>query len=563
MKRIRRIVSVVAAVCLAGAVVSCGGTSVGSGSGTVAESTIGGSEYESPEESMNESGAAGEEDTMTVSGMTIPSVGQAADIEKFESEVDLPSGSHDNSAHDEGIVLCPYYTVSVGQTSVPCYSVRTALGLHNFAYIDVTDAKFPFTVTVTAKVNYEKADVLPGYRGSSAKIEGKKISVSIGAFGDSTIVFDEKQEYALTLFVREEENFTPSEGYTVQKIAPGVHDETITFEKEKSVLCFEPGVHYLRHNVSMKNDTVVYVAKGAYIVATMPSVENEKPTQNPDWAGMTRWESLFTADGKTNVALCGAGVIDYSRLGWHARGGMAFDRCDGVTVSGVTLINTTEWTATIIRSENITIDGAILFAYRQNSDGFAIADSGHALVKNCFARSGDDLFEVKSMYSSDSCNVEIKDIVFENCTGWPDKARGMGIIHESVRDMTGIVFRRCSIGFATATWQDQLGALVVILANNARVSDVSFEDIEIFYEKGYPINVTLYEDSEATIDGLSFRNIRIREGQAIRIRNDSSVGRIGTISFSEIERGGETVKSFARLNVSLSGVDRSVVGFAR
>lgn len=538
-----------------------GGNSTGSSeTGGSSENSESDTDSDASSDSGSDTGSdesSGGKNELMIDGMKIPSVAASGNVEKFESEVDLSSGEHNNAAQTEGIIKSPYYAITFGEKTIPCYSTRTSLGLHNFAYLDVTQGELPCEVTIKTKVQYQTADILPTYRNSSAEISGKEVKVTISEYHDTTIVFDEKKDYALTLFVRKNAETEIPEGYIVQEIEQGVHDEELEFKKSRTAMVFKPGIHFLRHKVELLDDTMVVIERGAYIVATMPTPDTETPQANPDWANKVRYKALFTASGKKNVKICGMGVIDYSRLDWHARGGIYFDDCDGVNLSGVTLINTPEWTFTAIRCENITVDGAILFAYRQNSDGFAIVDSAHASIKNCFARSGDDLFEVKSMHSSASCDINIEDIVFENCSGWPDKARGMGIIYESVRDMKNITFRNCSIGFASATWQDQLGAFVVILAGDANVSDVTFDDVEVYSAKGYPINVTLYDSSSAVITGLKFRNVRIRDGQAIRLRNDSSDGVINKITFSEIYREGKKVSSNAKLNVSYSNVSKT------
>ena len=83
----------------------------------------------------------------------------------------------------------------------------------------------------------------------------------------------------------------------------------------------------------------------------------------------------------------------------------------------------------------------MLLGYRQNSDGICVEDSRAVLVRDCFVRTGDDCFEIKSRYGN--CTIPIEDITFDNCNAWPDKARGIGIICETRRDVTDIHFINC------------------------------------------------------------------------------------------------------------------------
>lgn len=74
---------------------------------------------------------------------------------------------------------------------------------------------------------------------------------------------------------------------------------------------------------------------------------------------------------------------------------------------------------TVTLSSNVTVRDVIIFGYRQNSDGIAMVDTQHALIEDCFIRSGDDLFEVKSMYSDSPSGGN--DIVYRNCVAWADQ----------------------------------------------------------------------------------------------------------------------------------------------
>jgi len=283
----------------------------------------------------------------------------------------------------------------------------------------------------------------------------------------------------------------------------------------------------------------------------------EDPWLDPDWAGMTRWNALFQGDYVSNVRISGRGIIDLSRLDWHARSAIRFDSSDNITVEGVTLNNSPEWTVYFTQCEDIHVEEVLLFGYRQNSDGICMTDCRNTLTKNCFARSGDDLFEVKSMYGD--CTIPIENIRFEGCQAWPDKARGLGIIAESQRDMRDIHFVDCSVGFASAEWMDALGSVVVYLTGKAHVDDVHFENIEIYHSTKYPINVTLESGSTAVIENVYFENIDIRGGKAVRVANNSESGVIRALWFDDCTRNGNAITDDGKLSVKLTGVDRAII----
>ncbi len=479
------------------------------------------------------------------------------DLDKFIAEVDYPDGEHDNEAKEVGTIISPYFTMTVNDTAVDCYAVRTTYGAHSFAMIDAKDASFPLEIDLGVTTDFRKVTVLPEHYGVKAKVTDGGAKTTIENYGNYTFVLDGDKTHAITLFIRVDEAYEAPEGYEVIKVAPGVHNEQLAFTGEKQVMYFEAGTHELKYNVEFKNNTEVYLERGAFIYATMPD-RQEKPFLDPAWSGKTRWHALFHGEGVSNVRISGHGYVDMSHLDWHARSVVQFNESKNVTVDGITMNNSPEWTMYFTQCEDITVTDVMLFGYRQNSDGIAIVDSRNTLVKDCFARSGDDLFEVKSMYGG--CTVKIENIVFDNCNAWPDKARGLGIIAETVRDMTDITFKNCSVGFASATWMEDLGGLVIYTEGPAKITNVTFENIEVYESDKYPINVTIADKSKAQIDGLTFKNIMIGGKNKVRICNRSTVGgAINGISFENCLRGNKEVTSSRVLNTSVENVNESKI----
>ena len=481
-------------------------------------------------------------------------------LTQFVTEVDNADGSHNNNALVRGAIISPYFTATINGVEVPCYSVRTSRGAHTFVQIDATDESFPLSVQITSKFDAEEYKVMPLSYGVSAQVNGRSVYTEIPSYGNYTLVPDDDITHALTVFVRAYEEYTAPEGYEVIKIAPGVHDEIIEYTAEKQVLYFEPGVHELRYAINFKSNTELYLAPGAHIIATMPDASMETPLQQTDWAGMTRWRALFQGQYVSNVRISGRGFVDLTKLDWHARSAIQFDQCQNITVEGVTLNNAAEWTLYFTQSKDIVVNEVLLFGYRQNSDGIAIVDSANALVKNCFARAGDDLFEVKSMYGN--CQIKIENIVFENNNAWPDKCRGMGIIYESQRDISDVHFIGGSVAFAPADWMDDLGALIIFLNDKATLSNITFEGVEVYSSVKYPINVSMNENASAQIKDVTFKDITIYCDTELKIENRSqNGGKIEGVKFIDCVRGGEVVNDKKGLKLRIVGVDESVVSY--
>lgn len=488
--------------------------------------------------------------------ITFDEIKAAEDLDKFIAEVDYADGTHDNEAKEVGAITSPYFTMTVNDTPVDCYAVRTTYGAHSFAMIDAKDASFPLEIELGTE-DFNKIIVLPAHYGVKAASADGGATATIEDYGNYTFVLNDDKTKAITLFVRAEETYEAPEGYEVIRIAPGVHNEQLTFTGEKQVMYFEAGTHEIKYNINFKNNTEVYLERGAYLYATMPDME-EEPFLNPAWSGKIRWHALFQGDGVSNVRISGRGLVDMSRLDWHARSVIRFDQSSNVTVDGITMNNSPEWTVYFTQCEDITVTDVMLFGYRQNSDGICMVDSRNTLVKDCFARSGDDLFEVKSMYGA--CKIKIENVVFDNCNAWPDKARGIGIIAETVRDMTDITFKNCSIGFASAEWMEDLGGLVVYTTGAAKITNVIFDNIEIYDSAKYPINVTIDGSSKAKIEGLTFKNIRIEGSRKVRLCNRSTVGgSIDGVTFEYCSRNGKEATSARVLSMSVENVDEAKI----
>ena len=489
--------------------------------------------------------------------VSLEGIKAAEDLKRFIAEVDYADGTHNNEAKEIGLVLSPYFTMTASGATVPCYAARTAIGAHSFAMIDVEEDAFPLELSVSVQGRFQSVVILPERHGVEAKTAEASFLASVDGFGDYTFVLDDDRTKALTVLIRREEPYEPPAGYDVVRIAPGLHEKKIGFTGEKQVLFFEAGVHKLKYNITFLNNTEVHLERGALICAVMP--DREEPLfQDPDWAGQPCWYALFQGKGVTNVRISGHGMVDLSRLDWHARLFVWLDASRNIAIDGLSCNNCPEWAVHISQCEDVTVSDALLIGYRQNSDGICIEDSRNVLVRDCFARSGDDLFEVKSRYGA--CTIPIENIVFENCTAWPDKARGIGIICETKRDMKDITFKDCSVGFASAAWMEDLGALVVYAENDAHIEDVTFENIEIHQASKYPINVTLGNESRARIDGLVFRGIEIRNADRIRICNRSTAGgSIGSVAFEACSRRGQVVADEETLQLSVTNVDGEVI----
>lgn len=460
-------------------------------------------------------------------------------------------GNWVNVAHDNGLIVSPYYSVRYPKGTASTFATRTTYGAHSFALFNADIEEYPLSVTISSKTGKAiRSASLIGNRSLTPSVSDNVIRLSIQEPGNYTILPNDSTEEAITIFAYAHEKFVAPTGYAVIEKDPGNHG-TIRFGQEKIALVLKKGVHRI-DRIEFTSNTMLYFEDGCQIEAKNASGSDETPLLDPDWAGMKRYQAFLHAKNATNIKIQGHAFIDLSKLDWHMRLGAYFEGCSHLDLEGFILNNAPEWTMHLMHCDHSSIRNCGIFGYRQNSDGFAIVDSNDVTVEDCFARSGDDLFEVKTM--DPNLSNEVKNIRFERCVGWPDKCRGFGIIHETQRNISDVTFSDIKVVNAPADWMDALGALVVIVAGNASISNIRFEDVDIHSCSFYPINLTLAEESASgTISGITFSNIKIPNGNAIRLKNASSSGTLENIHFSNIFRSGSKATNESQLKLSKSG----------
>jgi hypothetical protein len=152
-------------------------------------------------------------------------------------------------------------------------------------------------------------------------------------------------------------------------------------QSDTNVIYFRPGVHDLGP-IQLQNNQTLYLAGGAIVRSTIPA--GEKPTVEKDWAGCKCYRNLIEANNVTNITIRGRGVLDLSRLPWHARTAIVLGHCDNVLVEGITLLDAPCWGVAMFGSRHVTVRNVKQICRRENSDGIDICNSRDVLVTDCF-----------------------------------------------------------------------------------------------------------------------------------------------------------------------------------
>ena len=444
------------------------------------------------------------------------------------------------------LVISPYYSLTVNGEEVPVYATVVYVGtdgecaLHSFAIID---AEIPENASIDVTLQalrypLKQAIIRPESLGVTPSVNGDTVSAAITAHGDYTFLMNDEdsdvsQYNAFTLFVRK---------YRDEEA------EIRAYQKqygEENVHVWEPGTYEIDYINVENSNQVYYFKRGSLLIARGNpdygenySYEEDGAAENNGW-GLERYP-IFNAYQKMGIVIAGQGTIDAGQLGWHERRGVLLSSCSECTVTGLTLINMPEWSLSTYCSTDINISNVAVFGYKTNSDGIAICNTINASVENCYARSGDDLFEVKTLGApSDAVS---QNITFTNCIAWGSKARCFGITGETNKDISKVVFRSSAVIFSDATWNNNiLGSLVVISGTgNTLIDDILFENIEIYQNAGRPINLFIEsEEAKRTqITNIVFRNITYSGGILSQVNTRSQGNNLIEVCFDKVVGNG-------------------------
>ena len=424
------------------------------------------------------------------------------------------------------LVISPYFTATVEGKALPVYAtpVYVATGdrgvLHSFASVDVEFSGreiVSINLNVSDSVNVRSAQVF-AHDEAILTQNGSMLTLKVSKHGNYTIVLNDEQDYAITVFVRS----YVDEDAQIAAYKAQYGDE--------NVWVFEPGIHEISYLQMLSDNMVIYLKTGAILLPkhTIDVMDDEAAAKaEEDGArqsnaiGLNRYP-VINGYNSNNLTIAGRGTVDMTQLDWHERRGIVFTLCNNVNIDGVILINPCEWAFITYRCENVRVTQSAVLGYRTNSDAFAICNSIDVEVTDCFARTGDDMFEVKTLGGVDT--AVSRDITYRRCQAWGSKARCFGVIGEIEKDVSNILFEDGIVIFRDAIWDNnRIGSLIVLReSGSGNVSGVTFRNIHIHFDAGRPINIGVYTNSlqEGTMTNIYFENVTYNAGMSAQLRKN-------------------------------------------
>ena len=463
------------------------------------------------------------------------------DINAYASEV-TKDGSKNNAPVENGIVICPYYTLKINGEEVPVYTTRCSKGTHSFAWIDVKGApeEFALDIELNTVNKYKAAVVLPEKSGVKAELSDYTVTAKITKYGDYSFAFATDRLHTfkvnnqpLTLIVAPEQVPEVPAGYEYIEIEPGKYGyEGLVLNESNAFYHFKGGEYEIRRIIAKNLENIqFYFDPGTYITVY------ETPDQGLDAYNIGG--PAFGISNCENVRIVGRALFDFSGVRGMYKDSVTGKQIDmtqyvfnfynnkTMYISGITTINSNHWTFRIGACEDIFAEWNVMLGYRNFSDGFIYSDCKNATARHMFCRTGDDGIEVKALGSYGGYRDTIAvatNVLFEKCTVWNDAAAAMGVIYENYKPIDGVTFRDCSVGFAACAWSANNSALNIRLAypGKAHWKNITFEDIEIFECSKNAFTFEWYLEG-GSVENVLVKNLTVRNaGAAVRINVDTS-----------------------------------------
>ncbi len=472
---------------------------------------------------------------------------EAGDFDLWKDQVFKQNGNNDDPMPNS-LIHSPFHTLTINGITVPVYTARCGKGAHSFAWVDITSlGDFALDVNLTLDEAPTLCVVLPQSHGVLPTVSDNRISAKIVETGSFTFTFSYTEgatvtsaaRAPITLMITRAEPLEIPHYYQTVEIEPGYHDnDALEFKEPKTVYIIKKGVHDIC-SIGLPADSILYIEQGAYLVAT--------ERKNPD--GSYNKTTVIHCDDKRNVKIISRGLLDCGSL-------IAMDhknkhvvntaRSKDILISGLTIINSNTWTICAYSGTNITIERNLLLGYRTSSDGIMMSECVDSAGRYNFVRTGDDAIEFKGTGWWEGLWRTGTNCVFEYNDVWTDKGTGYGLTWENSCDMTDVVFRHNSVGFALPTWTDRNTALDCLLGINAEKtwSNILFEDIEIYYVSSPNVMNIQLNGEGGNLENVTFRNIRvhaIRKNKvvALRIHHSATGGKIKNITLEDIDMCGK------------------------
>ena len=314
---------------------------------------------------------------------------------------------------------------------------------------------------------------------------------------------------------------------------------------DPNVIRFEAGKIHTRSSIALKSGQKLYIEGGAIV------------------------NGAVTMRGASDVEISGGGILNCDVMGSRA---IFAEKCTGVTIKDLTVLNTDSWTTFLAECSDISISNYKIVAtassaneWGNQNDALDLLGCENAKIEHCFGYCHDDVFCIKSQkwsYSGKTTGIS-----FTDCIAWNvGSGNSFEIGYETNRDVSDVSFRDIySIHSAGRPDELRRGAIGIQNGAGGKVSNILYENVYIEDAKEFAIYMRILKSSydigtgvewtPGYIEGITLRNVRLLK-QAPRgsviMGYDASGHAIKDVSFDGVWVDGKKVSSAAEAGIRVT-----------
>lgn len=330
----------------------------------------------------------------------------------------------------EGFASNKYYQVKVNGMEVPVFDTPIA----SYAIFDFDEKEV--TVEVNTMFDVRWVDVRPlRWNIEPEYLTDNSFRIKMKEPANLSLELDGRiRQQPLFIFAGKPEKNQPS-------------------KNDPNVVWFESGKLYKDVKLEVKDKQTVYIEGGAVV------------------------QGCLWAKDRKNISIAGRGILDGSFNRENHDRFIDFKDCENVSISGVTLHNSTSWQVAMFHCNQLDIKNIHIVSENGGDDGLDICRCTNVVIDKVFAHTKDDCVAIKS--HGDYPGSELtNNILVKNCVFW------------------------------NSIWGNAIEVGFELYSNE--VKNIRFENIDILHvEDGAAMSI--HNAGQAHVHDVVFENIRVED----------------------------------------------------
>ncbi|CAG7623606.1 Exo-poly-alpha-D-galacturonosidase [Paenibacillus solanacearum] len=272
-----------------------------------------------------------------------------------------------------------------------------------------------------------------------------------------------------------------------------------------------PAGTYLCGTLRLKSGVHLHLEQGAVIAGSEDAALYPEICKTPYGNLPGQIQALLWADGVSNVAITGQGIIDgggnsplspNEAVHVRFRPALIFYRdCHNVKFLDITLQYSCFWTLHLLRCSDVLVRGVTILAHREriNTDGIDPDGCRNVIISDCMIKTGDDCIVIKST-EGDAC----ENMTITNCI-LSSRHAALKLGTEAIGPIRNIAFNNCIINQTNV-------AMALYMKDGSSYENIMFSNmvVEAYNEFPVVIDVTpryYKEPAIGHIRGIVFDNM--------------------------------------------------------